>query len=94
MKDLDIDLFIADVQEVGSRIKAIDSLISKITNEELAEHYNKEMLGLIDEYSLMCNLLEWQIDKHLKQERESGNNIENFYYNRVLKSLRGDAPKK
>jgi hypothetical protein len=82
-----IDELIEDVKELGSRIKSIDELITRIDNEELKDKYNKDLLALIANYKKMLGLLEQNIAEYTKFEREQNLPV-SILYRRILKSLR------
>lgn len=88
MRSREIDEFIIDVNQVGQHIKSIDELITKMESKDLRDHYRSQMLDLIEQYNIMCEILEKQINKFIDDERKNGNNIESLYYNKILKTLK------
>lgn len=87
MNQDELDQLVKDVNEIGRRIKMVDGLISQLNNSQKREEYLKTLLDLIDQYKVLTNILEGELEKFVTEEKKKNAPI-NLMYRKVRKNLR------
>lgn len=72
-----------DLLDLGWRIRVCDKLIVKITDLDLRDFYNKQLLDLIEDYYKLEEVLKKEINTHISNE----DNVIDFNMRKLKKSI-------
>lgn len=72
-----------DLLDLGWRIRVCDQLIIKISDTDLRDFYNKQLLELIKDYYKLEEILKKEIDCYIKEE----SNVIDFNMRKLKKNM-------
>lgn len=84
MEKKSIDDLKKDLLDLGWRIRVCDKLISTLVDENLKDFYNKELLGLIDDYYRLELLLKKELASYIANETD---NVIDFNMRKLKKTM-------
>jgi hypothetical protein len=87
MNKTDIEILKEDIIEMGYRIIQSDKLVMQLHDTNLKNHYQQQILYLIDSYHDLENLLKESVEDYVEFEKQHGNLID-FTIRKLQKDLK------
>lgn len=82
-----LESLIMDVGECAERVHKIDILMSSLKDDKLKHYYLEEYHQVVDLYLILCEMLEQELQKAIKFEKENQLPI-TLAYHQILKDIR------
>ena len=80
LTDAQLKSFIREIINLSDRIESIQHLIEQLNNPIKQQKYLEIIINLIDEYKILCNILNSEIEKCIQQDRDNNRPVNLTYH--------------